>query len=319
MMNEVEQLDRFTPDGGPADLRGLLRIVWKGRWLIVGFTFTAALIAILIVLMLPDIYRAEAVLAPSDEEGAGGLSALATQYGGLASLAGINLGGGKVDKTALGLQILQSRKFISEFVERHKILVPLMAADGWDSRTNSLSLDSDDYDVAANTWVRDPGPAGNVIPSLQEAYGRFTDILLVEQDPATGFVTIGIEFYSPTIARQWVDWLVDDLNAYVMRRDVAEAEQAINYLHQQIASTSLAELQNVFFRLIEEQTKTMLLAEVSNEYLLRTLDPAIAPEVKSAPHRSLIVILISILGGLTGVLIQLFVRGGDTTLVATDS
>ena len=58
-----------------------------------------------------------------------------------------------------------------------------------------------------------------------------------------------------------------------MRQDVAEAEQAITYLNKQIENTSLAELRNVFFRLIEEQTKTIMLANVSQEYLLKTLDP----------------------------------------------
>ena len=45
-------------------------------------------------------------------------------------MAGINLGGGSANKTALGLEILKSRKFISEFIERRDILAPLMAAGG---------------------------------------------------------------------------------------------------------------------------------------------------------------------------------------------
>ena len=91
---------------------------------------------------------------PNDQEGAGGLSALAAQYGGLASLAGINIGSGAADKTAIGLEILKSRKFISEFIERHDVLVPLMAARGWDSETYNLKIDPDDYDAASETWVR---------------------------------------------------------------------------------------------------------------------------------------------------------------------
>ena len=171
-----------------------------------------------------------------------------------------------------------------------------MAAEGWDDETGELKIDSDDYNVASKKWVRDVSPPKKTIPSLQEAYEEFLNILTVSQRKETGFVTVAIEHYSPTIAKQWVDWLVKDLNSTIKRRDVAEAEQAIVYLNEQINNTSLAELRNVFFKLIEEQTKTIMLANVSVEYLLETLDPAIAPEKKARPQRSLIVILSMLLG-----------------------
>mgnify|MGYP000589374138 CR=1 FL=1 len=43
-------------------------------------------------------------------------------------------------------------------------------------------------------------------------------------------MTVSVEHYSPTVARQWVDWLVDDINSEIMEQDVSEAEQAIDYL-----------------------------------------------------------------------------------------
>ena len=291
------------------DLRELFRVLWAGKWLIGGITFAVTVIAAIVALMLPNVYRAEALLASNQRDGAGGLSALAAQYGGLASLAGINLGSGSSDKIALGLEILKSRKFISNFIQRHDILVPLMAATGWDLETGELKIDSDIYDVSAKKWVRDVRPPRKIIPSLQEAYKVFGEgIFSVVQDKKTGFVTIAVEHYSPVIAKQWVDWLVEDINSTVMQQDVDEAEQAIDYLNKQIAATSLADLQDVFFRLIEEQTKTVMLAEVSNEYLLKTLDPAVAPEKKAKPMRTLIVLVSAIFSGFLAMLL-VFVMG----------
>ncbi len=287
------------------DLRDVFRVLWEGKWVIGGIAFVVTVLAVTVVLMMSNIYKAEALLAPNDQEGAGGLSALAAQYGGLASLAGISLSSGKADKTILGLEVLKSRKFISEFIERHELLVPLIATDGWDAETGELEIDTDDYDVKAKRWVRDVRSPKKTIPSLQEAYEEFMDILSVTQDKKTGFVSLAVEHYSPTVAKQWVDWLIEDLNASIMRQDVAEANQAIEYLNDQIKNTSLAELQNVFFSLIEEQTKTVMLAKVTDEYLLKTVDPAVAPELKAKPQRSLIVVLAAILGGFMGMAIQL--------------
>ena len=292
------QNQRLFVEDDEIDLRDVFRVLWAGKWVIGGFTLVVTIIAVVVVLMLPNIYRAEALLAPQNQAAAGGLSALASQYGGLASLAGIDLGNGAADKTVLGLEIIKSRRFITEFIDRHDVLVPLMAVKAWNSESGYLEIDSDDYDVASETWVRDVSPPKKTIPSSQEAYEEFMDILSVGQDKKTGFVTISVEHYSPTVAKQWVDWLIADLNSSIMQQDVAEAEQAIEYLNKQIENTSLADLQNVFFRLIEEQTKTVMLAKVMDEYLLKTIDPAIAPEIKSKPKRALMVILSAFLGAL---------------------
>ena len=115
-MNESQQTSPLASYDDEIDLRELFGVLWAGKWLIAGITSAATVIAVIVALILPNIYRAEALLAPNDQEGARGLSALAAQYSGLASLAGINIGSGAGDKTALGLEILQSRKLISEFI-----------------------------------------------------------------------------------------------------------------------------------------------------------------------------------------------------------
>lgn len=295
------------PTDNRLDLRELIHLLWTGKWLIGAVTLVATVIAVAIALLLPNIYRAEALLAPNDQNGIGGASALSAQYGGLASLAGIDIGGSRNDKSALGLVSLQSRKFLSDFVQRRGLLVPLMAATGWDPATGELKIDEGTYDTRSSEWVRQVKPPKSAKPSLQEAYEKISGILSVSQDSKTGFVIVGIEHYSPAVSQQWVTWLIDDLNSTFMRQDVQEAEQAIDYLEGQIAKTSLSDLQNVFFRLIEEQTKTVMLARVSPEYLFRTIDPAVVPERRAKPNRTLIVSLGIILGGLLGGL-AVFVR-----------
>jgi LPS O-antigen subunit length determinant protein (WzzB/FepE family) len=313
-MNESRQKKSTTFSDDEIDLRELFKVLWAGKWLIVSISSVAAIMTVAVALMLPNMYKAEALLAPNNQQGNGGLSALATQYGDLASFAGINLDSGSIDKTSLGLEVLKSRKFISEFIVRHNILVPLMAAEDWDASSGELKIDSNVYDLATERWMEDAIATDGASPSLQEAQKKFMEIFSVSQDKQSGFVSIAVEHYSPIIARQWVDWLVDDINFSIMLQDVSEAEQAIAYLNEQIESTSLADLQNVFFKLIEEQTKIVMLAKVSPEYVLRTIDPAVAPEKKSRPSRALICILGTLLGGILGVTVVLIRRYTFRTL-----
>ena len=123
-----------------------------------------------VALSLPNIYTASAILAPA-ESGGGGLSGLMKQYGGLASLAGVSLpGGDEGSRAQLGMQLMKSRAFIGDFVERRDILPELMAVESWDAGSGDVVFDSDDYEAATETWVRDVDLPKKPTPSLLEAH-----------------------------------------------------------------------------------------------------------------------------------------------------
>jgi uncharacterized protein involved in exopolysaccharide biosynthesis len=280
-------------------------VLWSGKWLISAVTGLAAAISVVVALSLPNIYTANALLAPAESSG-GGLSGLMKQYGGLASLAGVSLPGGEEGSRAqLGMQLMKSRAFIGDFVERRDILLELMAVESWDPGPGDVIFDPESYDAASKTWVRDVEPPKSPTPSAQEAHKAFLAVLGVSQDKQTGYVTVSIEHQSPIIAAQWVNWLVEDVNAAVKAQDVSEAEKSIEYLKQQVANTSLADLQAMFFELIQSQTETVMLAEVRPEYVFKTIDPAVIPEEKSKPSRALICVLGTLLGGMLGVVVVL--------------
>ncbi len=287
------------------DLKELFAILWDGKIMISAIAGIAAIISVIVALSQPNIYTASALLAPAESSG-GGLSGLMQQYGGLASLAGVSLPGSEEGSRAqLGIQLMKSRAFIGDFVERRDILPELMAVETWDIGSGKIIFDPESYDAASKTWVRDIEPPKSPEPSAQQAHKAFSAILGVSQDKQTGYVLVSIEHQSPIVAAQWVNWLVEDVNAAVRAQDVGEAEKSIEYLKQQAANTSLADLQAMFFELIQSQTETMMLAEVRPEYVFKTIDPAVVPEQKSKPSRALTCVLGTLLGGMLGVVVVL--------------
>ena len=295
----------FSPADDEIDLAELFRALWAGRWWIITSGLICTLVAVGIALWLPNIYHAEAKLAPSAEQQGGGLSALAGQFGGLASLAGISLGGGGSDKVGLAIEVAKSRQFVTAFIRRHQLEVPLMAVTTMDKQTGELVIDPALYDVNSSKWVREVKPPKSVEPTDWELYKVFSDLFAIDQDKKTGMVTVGIDYFSPVVAKQWVDWLVADLNATMKQRDQTDTERNIAYLKEQLEKTSVADMQTVFYKLIEEQTKTLMLAEVNPEYVFKTLDPAVVPEEKAKPKRALMVVLGGILGGMLGIMLVL--------------
>lgn len=280
------------------NLRDLLIELWRGKWRILAVTMAFAITSVFYVLSLPDIYKSEVLLSPVEKSQRSDLAGMAGGLSGLASFAGFDIGlGSKGNKVDLALEVVKSREFISYFIQKRDLLVPLMAAVSWDRGSQELIIDEDIYSVEQKKWVRTPPFPLKQIPSMQEAREKFLEYFDVVRDPETGFIIFSIEFYSPELAKQWLDWLVEDINFIIKSRDVLEAQRSINYLVKQLEKTSVAEMRAMFYELIEEQTKTIMFAEVGEEYAFRTIDKAIVPELKYKPRRSLYCILATLLGG----------------------
>jgi uncharacterized protein involved in exopolysaccharide biosynthesis len=275
------------------DLRELFSVIWQGKYLIIAITALFAIGSVIFAIKQPNIYKSEALLAPaSAEQGGGGLAALAGQFGGLASMAGINLGGGGgVDKTQMAIEVMKSRQFTSDFIQKHNILPDLMAVKEWNLADNKLAYNDELYNRAENKWLREVKAPFKPEPSMQEAYKAFIKSASVNTDKETGMVTVSVEHVSPAIAQQWVTWLVEDINKVMKERDVLEAMRSTEFLNKQIAQTNVADIRSMLYKLIEEQAKTIMFAEVRDEYVFKTIDPAIIPELKSKPRRFFILIV----------------------------
>ena len=300
------------------DLRELFAVLWDGKKTILSIMFLSGLISVLVALYLPNKYTAEALLAPRSDSGAGGaLGQMASQFGGLASLAGVNLGGlGDQGATVVAIEMLKSREFFGTYLY-DSVLLDLMATEGWDRATGKVLIDDSLFDTNTATWVRDVGEEFQIKPSVQEAHVKFSkEFLSVAEDKTTGFVTVAVTHYSPTVARNWVTLIVKGVNEAVRARDVEEAEKSIAFLNQQRLKTNLVSLTEVFAELIEQQTKTVMLANASDEYVFQVIEPPVAPELKSEPKRMLICALGILLGGVLAVLFVLIRHYSRTKAVA---
>ncbi|ERL46902.1 glutamine transport system ATP-binding protein [Candidatus Micropelagos thuwalensis] len=273
------------------DLLELMKVLWDKKRIIATFTVIAAFISIIYAITLPNFFQAEALVAPAEDGKGGGMSGIAGQFGGLASLAGVALPDDGINKASLGLEVLKSRKFIREFVERHKIAPQLLAVQRWDAGTRKLELNSSLYDVKTKTWVNE-----SYTPSNEQIYSAFMYALVIEEDTATDFIRIGFKHESPDIAAEWTGLVIKDLNNAIREQEIKEAESSIAYLRQQIDQTPLTELRKLFFNLIQSQTETMMLANVREEYVFKTIDPATVPESKSEPSRAIISLMGAFLG-----------------------
>jgi hypothetical protein len=300
--HDALQANRFDDE---IDLRELFGVLWAGKGIIIAITAFAAALSVAFALSLPNIYESKALLAPKGEGGGGGLAAMASQFGGLASLAGINLpGGGDSNKSLIAQEKMKSLDFFTKQLYE-QVLPELMALERWDASTGAVIFNDDIYEAKTRTWVRETAPPRKSKPSSQEAFQVFSGIFTVSQDKASSFVSVSLKHESPIITQAWLSLIIDRINEDVRERDILEAEQSVLFLEGQREQTALVSLEEVFVSLIEEQTKTIMLANASKDYVFEVIEPPVVPELKSEPKRAQICVLGTVLGGMLAVLFVL--------------
>ncbi len=309
-MNELsensEQSSNHLQYEDEIDLKELFFVLWNAKLFIVAITGFFAVLSVVYALMLPNIYESSALLSPRSSQS--GISGLAAQYGGLAAMAGIQLPSGEDgNKTLIAVEKMKSKQFFEEYLYEG-ILVELMAAKKWEPSSNTLEIDKENYDVVSGNWIRDVRPARNPRPSMQEAHLKFAQMFSLTQDTKTGLVSITVQHISPYVAQKWVNLVIAGISNSLRQTDILEATKAITYLNEQRENTNLVNMDVIFSQLIEEQTKTIMLANVSEDYVFQVLDPPYAPELKSEPKRALICILGTLLGGMLAVLTALILH-----------
>jgi len=273
------------------DLLEYWNVLWKKKWLIVSTSLVAAVLAAGISLMMPNIYKAEVLLVPVSDKGSsgGGLSAALGGLGGLASLAGISMpSAGNVEGS---LAVLKSREFLWSFIKDKK-LMPILFTDAWDAEKN--------------VWI-ESDPENQ--PSLWDAYRLFSGLLSVSTDKKSGLVTVAIEWTDANLAAAWVNGLVGRLNQHLRKKAIDQSHATLKYLNEELLRTQIEDQRKALFELISQEQKKAMLANTQKQFAFQVLDKAVAPDKKSKPKRSLIVILTAfVVGFLT--IIFVFIREG---------
>jgi len=287
------------------DLRELFGVLWAGSRKIIAITAVFAFVSVIYALSLSDQYKATVLLAPAQSDSSD-LSGALGQLGGLASLAGVDIGGGDSSEAQMAQEIMKSWSFIDVFIAENNISVEVYAAEGWSRGSNELQIDDDIYDAETKTWLVENDNTGEVgPPSSWVLFQAFSERLVVSENKKSGLVSVSIEYYSPQIAKQWLDMYVAAINAHMQQRQMEKVTNNINYLQAQIENTSIAEMREVFYTIIAEQTKNKMLSEASPEYAFVAVSPSMVPEEKSQPERAFICIIGTLLGGILSVLLVL--------------
>jgi hypothetical protein len=246
---------------------------------------------------LPNEYRSEAIVKLSQQHNSD-MSSLTSQYGGIAAAAGIDIPGSSGEKSEnLVIEIIKSRAFLKHLLSFENVLPEIMAAKKFDFKNQKTIFDKKLFISKNNEWVRKPKPPFGVIPSYLEAHELYVnELLTIYFDKKTNFITISTTHVSPIFAESLLSLIINEVNKLEREKDLHKINKKLIYLEEQLNKFEIKGIQDSIFNIIETQLEKKMVTDISDEYFIEILDSPFKPEEKSAPQRSLICILGSILG-----------------------
>jgi uncharacterized protein involved in exopolysaccharide biosynthesis len=266
-------------DQDAISLKELVQTLWRGRMLVFCFAVLVTLGVGVLAFVLPKRYVASIIISPvADSSSSGQLSnvtSLLSEVGGLAGLTGLSTAGS--DQKVESVAVLQSEALTERYIQANDLLPVL-----------------DDGRGKIKTLWR-----------ANEYFGK--KIRSVKTDTKSGLITLAINWKDPKIAAAWANGLVKMTNDYLRGKALDESERHVTYLSDQASKTDVVGVKQVIYSLLQNEISKSMLARGREEYALKVIDPAVAPETPTSPKPSLW-ILGAFLGSLVFSVLVAFVR-----------
>ena len=263
--------------------------LWGKRLYTAGISILVALVVAITLLFLPNKYTSSASIVAAQEQDLGGLAGLASSFGGVASLAGINLGEGQGN--AEREYMLNSRDFLFPLVKGNELLPIIIASDGINPETGEVYYDSDIYqngqwDLEGDFLNREKnGPSDWFLAK------KLNDLLSISKDDATGIIRISVEHHSPSFAANFNGLVISEINEFLRKRELVRVNTRLEYLEGQLSKSPNANVKASIYSLIEQQLQKKMLAETTKEFAFRVIEKPNYPDIKSSPLRVVLTIV----------------------------
>ncbi|MCQ8879473.1 Wzz/FepE/Etk N-terminal domain-containing protein [Pseudoalteromonas shioyasakiensis] len=288
------------------DLYDIFKWLWKDKYVITAFTLIFAAVSVIYALSIENKFSSKVTVISNIEDSksiGGSLGGL----GGIASMAGLSLGGSTMSPEVLK-EILMSNSFLGNFVVEKNIAPIIMAAQSYDPALEKFHFDEKIYDEKNRIWVRKHTYPQTLEPNTTELAVKVKENLSANYDRKTKLISISYSSYSPYFSKSILTDLVNQFNLYIKNEERTKALKTIEYLKNELGGVGLVEVRVTMQTLLEEQYKKLALAETRDDYAFKVIEEPLVAYKKSEPKRAVICILITFIGLFLSIVVCLTYR-----------
>jgi uncharacterized protein involved in exopolysaccharide biosynthesis len=274
---ESKLMNEFSGDIPISEAIARIGVRWKYLTVML---LSGVVLGTVISVGLRPVYVAEVLLATKEVSQAGGLGGLSRQFSGIASIAGINLGGGGTDRD-VAKATLSSLETLSEFIEKDGIKAELLK----NSATGIAGLD-----------------LGNASNSQWRAITALNNRVEVVSEKGSALLRLRVEWYDAETSARWANEIVALADFRLRREALKTAEARLAYLQGRVNDGGAVAVQEAVAQVMVDTLRTIMMAGADQEFAIRVVDKAVPSERPARPRKKLIIVAFGALALFIGVI-----------------
>jgi uncharacterized protein involved in exopolysaccharide biosynthesis len=269
-MEDRQQLVSVQDD--EINLSEYFTIVRHNWWKIIGLSFAVGIITLLLLFLKPNIYTANAIITPVEEEGQ-----KSSAFGALA-VFGLSFGGPtKVED----LEALFKSNDLTVRVFHKYNLWPIVLPDKYDLAKGKLKVGWMDRILGEEKEeYKDP--------TDWDAIRAAEDRLEVSVNRKIGNLSVSFESPSPEGSAKIVKYYLDEGKSRLQEEAFSRANKNKKFIEDQIGKTVDALTRDRLYSLYGQEVEKEMLAKNREQFGFKIIDSPRIPDKKSSPRRALI-------------------------------
>lgn len=294
-------------DEDEIDLRELFGTIWANKFKIAIFTFIVTSLTIIYVLATPNQYTSSTTLAPQGQTKSMGLGGLSS----LASMAGVNIGGGVMDAYHSLKIILGSYAFEKMMVEKYHLINLLSPANMKKDFVFPFG-----YDGIYNLFHSNKKSNKSYAYKEYMTIKKLKKIISLRNSKKSGAITMSVKLPDRFLAKKLLDIYLKNSTAYLRTIDMKNIKEKIKYYQKELATTNNIQLKTQISQYMATLMQKEVFANANPYYIVKQITKPEIPYIKdkSGPKRALIVIvafITSIILAIFGVFFMEFLKNSD--------
>ena len=303
MQNSINQPVCIEED--EIDLRELFSTIWKHKIFIAIFVFIVTSLAIVYALSKPNEYKIYTLLAPQEQSKGMNLGGL----GALASMAGVNIGGGGsgVTPDQAFQTLLNDYPFMKNFITKNGIDKKLL--DGDLEKDYIFAMNNDAVYKFFHNKDSEENEDKKPI-SFFNIYKTLKGSFLISTDKKTGLITISFTSPSREFALKSLNQFLEDATKFLVDKNLKDLDSQIDKYQNELMKTDNLELKTELAKLISGLIKQKVYINTSKYYKVKVITDPYIPDVKdkAKPKRALIVIVAFITSFILAIFLVFFIE-----------
>ncbi|DAB29429.1 MAG TPA: hypothetical protein CFH84_09540 [Sulfurimonas sp. UBA12504] len=299
-MSPVNEQNIHSIQEDEIDLRELWQSIKNGRKVIAAVTFVVVTLTLVYALKQPNVYQSEVILVPTQVESSlGGL-------GGLAAMAGVNIGGGSMTPDVAFDALLNNYDFMKNFVVDHDIV-----AHYEDENLDKNYVFALGFRGIYDLFVSKPDTAETDMEERVYSIVRMiTKNFAISSDKKTSLVTISYSDFDRDYPPQIINLFLKDASSYLVGNSLKNIDGKLKYFEAEFAKADSIEIRQSLSATISKILEQKVVLK-SKEYY--ECDPLTTPSVsyikdKIKPKRGLIVVVSFVTSIILGIFLVFFLQ-----------